>query len=764
MLFRIPLSLCFLVSIAAYSCLQAVPVIPMAGSPVQIDGQVDVQWGLANPLPLQHAIVLYDMLDPQDVEPDPVDLSAKARFLWDEQHLYLLAMIVDDNPQAPYTGTWFREDTVELYLDLDLSGESNNGQYDGVNDWEIGFHSMADPVGIVLGPNSVQNDEGFLAASTLTGNGYFIEAALPWDTLGIAAPSAGDRIALDVHVVDNDNQSGSREHKLAWASTVDEAWQDTRSLGELILAEAPAILSDPIPDPLPSNGIGIALKPFAKVPNSPATGNAPRLNMVKEAPDGSGRLFAIDQLGYLYQIDTSGQVALYMNIRQTLGNRYLYDNTQTGSTSFAFHPEFAKNGKLYLVTSSPTWTGTADFLAKRPIDPSVKGADARNPLMHDILVEFTADDPSTGAFSGTFREVIRIEQPYLDHNVGEVAFNPAAAPGDPDYGMLYMAVADGGNKYPIDDADPEDNAQNLSTLHGTIIRIDPLGTNSANGKYGIPADNPYALAGPGILPEIWSHGHRNNHRLSWDLRSDNALYSFEMGQEMVEEVNRIVPGGNFGWGNREGTLVLNEYNPLQVAPIPSVEIPDTYQYPVFQYDHPDNSGAIAGGAVYRGRAMPSLYGKLITADFTGNRGAYYGQVENTRGLAHGTAAPLHELDIYDSKGNLSDLSTALLGSSGTRRTDLRIHMDLGGELYFTNKRNGWIHKLEPAPTEHGVPWPNTFPNAGEVSPGNLRTDSLGFVYFPEWPWVYSYSIGWVWIQDPGSPDAPGNWIYRPKPR
>ena len=59
---------------------------------------------------------------------------------------------------------------------------------------------------------------------------------------------------------------------------------------------------------------------------------------------------------------------------------------------------------------------------------------------------------------------------------------------------------------------------------------------------------------------------------------------------------------------------------------------------------------------------------------------------------------------------------------------------------------------------------SAFPDAGEVSPGNLRTESLGFVYFAEWPWVYSYSIGWAWIQDPGSPDAPGNWVYLPKPQ
>ena len=521
-------------------------------------------------------------------------------------------------------------------------------------------------------------------------------------------------------------------------------------------------IADPVPDPLPSNGVGVTLTPLVRIPDSPSTGNSPRLNMLKEAPDGSNRLFVIDQLGYLYLIKPDKSVVRYLNLHQELSSLYLYDNSQTGSTSFAFHPEFAGNGKFYLVMSTHKITGTPDFFAKRPIDPSIDGTDPRQPPFHDILLEFNADDASADTFSGTVREVMRIEQPYGDHNVGEVAFNPTARPGNPDYGMLYMAVADGGNKFPISDADPENNGQDKTTIHGTIIRIDPDGTNAENGKYGIPADNPFVTEGEGALPEIWSYGHRNHHRITWDLRADQALYAFEMGQAQIEEVNRIEPGENYGWGTREGTFLLNEFDPSDLDPIPTDEPAGTFAYPVFQYDHVNISGAIAGGAVYRGQAMPSLYGMLITGDFTGNRGAFYGRVEATRGLEYGTTAPLHQLEIYDDNGNLSDLSSALLGSSGTRRTDLRIGMDLEGELYFLNKRNGWIHILTPSPEEHGIPWPVAFPDAGEVMPGILRTNSLGFLYYPEWPWIYSYSNGWMWIQDPPAPELSGNWLYFPK--
>lgn len=132
----------------------------------------------------------------------------------------------------------------------------------------------------------------------------------------------------------------------------------------------------------------------------------------------------------------------------------------------------------------------------------------------------------------------------------------------------------------------------MTTIHDTIIRSDPLGTGSANGRYGIPADNPFAMTDGPELPEIWSYGHRNHHRMAWDTHGDQALYSFEMGQAMIEEVN--------------------------LSPIPADEVPGTFQYPIFQYDHPTSSGAGAGGAVYRGADIPALWGKLILADFTGS--------------------------------------------------------------------------------------------------------------------------------------------------
>lgn len=727
-----------------------------------IDGMAEEAWDAALPLHLTESIELYDMLDPAELSPEPDDFSGKVRFLWDESALYMLADIVDDNPQAPYTGTWFREDVVELYLDLDRSGAAGDGSYDGENDWEIGFFSMADPVEIVTGPNSVKDTDGFIAASATTSVGYRLEVAMPWPVLGLAeAPATGIRIGMDAHVVDNDNRDGVREHKLAWHGTVDEAWRDTRVLAPVRLAEPPAPVMDPVPDPQSSNGIGASLVPFVRIPDSPATGNAPRLNMVKEVPDGSGRIFAIDQLGYLYVVQPEGEVAMYLNFRDLSGFSFLYDNTQNGSTSFAFHPEFATNGKLYVVSSTSRFSGNPDFPAKRPIDPSIDNTDPRQPLFHDVLLEFTADVPAADSFSGSWREVLRIEQPYGDHNVGEVTFNPAASPGDPDYGLLYLAVADGGNQFPIDDADPENNAQDLTTVHGSIIRIDPLGTNSRNGQYGIPNDNPFVGGGRPALPEIWSYGHRNHHRLAWDLRGSGTLYAFEMGQGAVEEVNRIVRGGNYGWGDREGTFLLNETDATDLRPVPECERENLFQYPVFQYDHPQSSGAIAGGAVYVGIDVPALYGKIILADFTGNRGAFYGEIGQIADLPYATAAPLHHLDIHDDNGDLVGLSTALLGPSGTRRTDVRIHTDRSGEVLFTNKRNGWIHRMKAAPSDTTIPWQAVFAEAQETAEGFIQQTPLGPLFFEEWPWLYSPDFGWVWIEASPAFASSGVWTWFP---
>jgi glucose/arabinose dehydrogenase len=477
-------------------------------------------------------------------------------------------------------------------------------------------------------------------------------------------------------------------------------------VGIFTILEAQKI-TDPVPPDEFVNEIGVQLLPYATIRNSPNTDSAPRLNMLKESPDGSGRHFVIDQRGYLYAISIFGGVGTpYLDLHDHLEAFYSDNNAfgQDGFSAFAFHPEFATNGLFYGVASVTPESGTPDFFAKRPINPG-HGGD-RVPPIHQLVIEFQAADPSANTFEGTMRTLFRIEQPYADHNVGDLDFNPHAKPGDPDYGMLYITIADGGNNWPFVDADPENNGQDTSTALGTIFRIDPLGNNSSNGQYGIPPDNPFADSKGAELKEIWSYGHRNNHRLSWDPSGDRALYCFELGQNYIEEVNRIEKGGNYGWGEREGTFTLREDDPTALYPLPEDDASFGYTYPVVQYAHADaidglgSNGAISGGFVYRGDDIPQLYGKMIFADFTANSRLMYANVADFRDLGYAEAAPVYRLHVYNADNEESTLSEIIRGSPSVR-TDVRLGSDLSGDLYLLNKHNNTIYRIHPplgAPT------------------------------------------------------------------
>lgn len=461
---------------------------------------------------------------------------------------------------------------------------------------------------------------------------------------------------------------------------------------------------DPVPDDEFINGVGVSVVPFATVPNSPNADSPPRLNMLKEAPDDSGRLFVIDQRGYLYTLSESGEATLFLDLWEHLDDFYSDRNDfgQDGFSAFAFHPDFASNGLFYGVASVPPSSGTPDFFAKRPINPG-HGGD-REPPIHELVIEFKADDPSAATFSGTLRTLFRVEEPYADHNVGDLDFNPHAQPGDADYGMLYITIADGGNDWPFVDADPENNAQDTTTALGTIFRIDPAGSNSSNGQYGIPADNPFVEAGGAALPEIWSYGHRNNHRLSWDPSGDGALYCFEIGQNYIEEVNRITRGGNYGWSVREGTFALHEDDPTALYPLPENDASFGFTYPVVQYAHSDaidglqNNGAISGGFVYRRADIPQLYGKMLFADFTAHSRMMYANVSDFADLGYAEAAPVHRVHVFNEAGEESTLPEIIRGVPD-QRTDVRIGSDLDGHLFLLNKRNNTVYRLEAPPDE-----------------------------------------------------------------
>ena len=462
-----------------------------------------------------------------------------------------------------------------------------------------------------------------------------------------------------------------------------------------ITETSPAQITTPIPEPIEKSELSVALKEVIQIPNSGTdTERAARLNLLTHAGDGSKRLFVNDMRGKLYVI-IDGTTTVYMNLKQLICADFTYESSQQGFAYFAFHPEFARNGIFYTVTSEIKDSGTPDFpVTKTILDNDNQIIDSSH---HDVIREWKAIDPSSNTFAGTSREILRIEEPYPDHNVGQLGFNPNAQPGNDDYGLLYIAVADGGSDgWPVSDTDPLDNGQNLGTPLGKILRIDPLGNNSTNGQYGIPSDNPFVADNdPKTLDEIWAYGLRNPHRFSWDTGGEGKMLIADTGQAFIEEVDLGIKGANYGWGEREGTWVIDEKNENVLFSLPQDDAKYNYTYPVAQYDHDIPSEiegfyaiAIAGGYVYRGQAIPELIGQYIFADFGHDARFFHVPVDE---LVDGKQATIKELRLFD-----GEHETSFLEIIAKDRSDVRFGVDEEGEIYVTSKQDGKVRKLVPS--------------------------------------------------------------------
>lgn len=465
------------------------------------------------------------------------------------------------------------------------------------------------------------------------------------------------------------------------------------------------IRANPIPEPIQKSNLSVGLEEVVKIPDSGDEENqSARLNLLIPAGDGSGRLFVNDMRGKLYVI-IDRKATVYMDVKRLIGKSFHDQSGQQGFSYFVFHPEFATNGIFYTVTSEDKDTGTPDFpVTKRIFNNEGKRIASSH---HDVIREWKATNPDANRFAGTMREILRIEQPYPDHNTGQLAFNPNAKPGDADYGMLYIAVADGGSDgFPVSDTDPLDNGQDLGTPLGKIIRIEPFGSNSANNKYGIPADNPFVddseagrdsvLGDPKTLGEIWAYGLRNPHRFSWDTGGDGKMLIVDTGQAFIEEVNLGKKGANYGWGEREGTWVIDENKENVLYDLPENDRSFNYTYPVAQYDHDIPPGvkdfygiAITGGFVYRGTTIPELVGQYIFADFGSDGRFFHVPVDE---LMDGKQATLKELRLFEGNKERSFLKIV-----GNQRTDVRFGIDEVGELYVTSKQDGKVRKIVPSP-------------------------------------------------------------------
>ncbi|MGH7444876.1 MAG: PQQ-dependent sugar dehydrogenase, partial [Longimicrobiales bacterium] len=311
---------------------------------------------------------------------------------------------------------------------------------------------------------------------------------------------------------------------------------------------------------------------------------------------------------------------------------------------------------------------------------------------HTVLLEWTAGDPTAATYDGgPPRELMRFEQPFANHNAGHLAFRPVAA-GQPDYGLLYVGVADGGSG-----GDPLDLAQNRRSAFGKVLRIDPLGSNSANGEYGIPADNPFVGDGAAsTLGEIYALGVRNPQRFGWDPANGN-MFLADIGQNAVEEVSLVTPGANLGWNvwegsfrfvSREGVAATNPRSDASVT------------YPVVEYAHFDPliqaRAAVTGIIVHRASGIPQLDGRVLFGDFPSGEIFWFDADDPPEGgnqgfrrvLLRNGGEPMTLLELIRAKN-------AEQGDVPAERADLRFGEGSDGRVFLLNKHDGTIRLMVP---------------------------------------------------------------------
>jgi hypothetical protein len=272
---------------------------------------------------------------------------------------------------------------------------------------------------------------------------------------------------------------------------------------------------------------------------------------------------------------------------------------ERGLLGLALHPRFRKNRKLYIYYSAPLREGVAT-----------------NWNHTSTLSEFTAAADFSTADPASERVLLRIDQPQFNHNGGRITFGPD--------GLLYIGTGDGGgaNDNEFGHHPQTGNGQDTTVLLGKILRLDV-----DNGSpYGIPRDNPFADGKDG-RPEIFAYGIRNPWGLAFDRGGRKELFVADVGQNLYEEVNIITRGGNYGWRVWESHVPFNPANPntpLANAPTRDV-LGNPFIEPIAWYKHPargkiDTNSvegiSITGGYVYRGKAVKSLRGKYVFADWS----------------------------------------------------------------------------------------------------------------------------------------------------
>jgi len=453
----------------------------------------------------------------------------------------------------------------------------------------------------------------------------------------------------------------------------------TRGMGETLIASveyqntgsADIVMDDfsftaneptggPLDDPIPAT-IALGSK---EIDLQPTAGGLAAPVWATNSPNDTTTLYVVDQQGQVVAVDlATGNSSVYLDVSALLVPLGAFGPDsfdERGLLGLAFHPDFASNGLLYTYTSQPL-AGAADF------STMPAGTLANHQA---VVTEWNDPDPGNPAVPvnpASAREILRVDEPQFNHNAGALVFDSNS--------LLLIAFGDGGG---ADDVDGQDfvgapmaghgtgNGQDPSNPLGAILRIDPLGNNSANGSYGIPAGNPF-IGVAGHLQEIFAYGFRNPFRMSIDSTT-GELWVGDVGQNDIEEINVVTAGDNFGWNLKEGSFFFDPNGNLDgfvTADDPGV--PAGLVDPVAQYDH-DDGIAIIGGFVYRGSRHPGLQGRYVFGDF---------------GAFGGSGGRLFHLDAANAIQEIGILGRVALGESL-----LGMGADGSGEIYVLSNTTG----------------------------------------------------------------------------
>lgn len=450
------------------------------------------------------------------------------------------------------------------------------------------------------------------------------------------------------------------------------------------------VTPNPIEEPIRRSGVRVEVD---EVVRTPRLGSAPEAGLVQleSAPDGSGRLFAVDQRGVVH-VYLRGEDRLlpepFLDLREARGDALVTDLQQSGLRSLAFHPDFARPGSPgYGVV----YTSSSETVESAAEGTRVLRSQAGTAARHGVVAEWRVDPADPDRLDpASRREVLRVQQAGDSHALDLVAFNPTARPGDADYGKLYVGVGDGTFAEERPGPPGGGEAQDASTAPGSVLRVDPL-ADGAGEPYTVPADNPFVgREGEGYLPEVWAYGLRNPERFSWDPQTGRMLIT-DIGQGNVEEVNLGAPGANYGWEAREGTFATDPLDDDVLYALPEGDAALGLSYPVAQYDHDDDINAVAGGFVYRGQGIPELRGEYVFGDIPTGRVLH----APADALREGRQAEVRELTLLDGgePATLKDLV------GGDDRADLRLGRDDAGELYLISKQDNSVRALRRAEPE-----------------------------------------------------------------